>query len=159
MMDTVSEARIGLIMPELAAKVELMATALETVGITIRVTQGLRTFAEQDHLFAQRPKVTNARGGYSMHNFGLAVDCVPDKVHGEVWQPDWDGKDDRYAQMIAAGVAQGLNAGANWHTFVDLPHFQWPGIPDTPTDLMRQDFSSGGLSLVWSKVLVGDYSS
>ena len=158
MTDPVSEQRLAQIMPELAAKVETMAAALENVGITIRVTQGLRTFEEQNALFAQVPKVTDAPGGYSMHNFGLAVDCVPDRVHGVVWQPDWDGKDDRYAQMVAAGVAQGLNAGANWHSFVDRPHFQWGGIPDTPTDLMRQDFYSGRLALIWSKTLSGAYN-
>jgi peptidoglycan LD-endopeptidase CwlK len=157
-MDTVSEQRLSWVMPELADLIHSMAAALELKGITIRVTQGLRTFEEQNDLFAQKPRVTNAPGGYSMHNFGLAVDCVPDKIHGQTWTPDWDGKDDRYAQMVAAGVALGLNAGANWHSFVDMPHFQLGGIPTTPTDQMRQDFYSGGLPLVWSKTIAGAYN-
>ncbi|MEK4456343.1 M15 family metallopeptidase [Paenibacillus sp. FSL R10-2748] len=47
-------------------------------GVWIVITQGLRTYAEQDALYAQgrngdkRPKVTKVRGGYSNHNFGFA---------------------------------------------------------------------------------------
>lgn len=159
MMDTISTARLGLVMPELAAKVEAMAAALKLKGITIRVVQGLRTYAEQDHLFSQKPKVTNARGGYSMHNFGLAVDCVPDKVHGQVWQPDWDGKDIRYAQMVQAGIDQGLVSGATWHSLVDYPHFQMPKLPVTPTDRMRQDLAEYGLGVLWQNTLAGIYDS
>ena len=48
-------------------------------GITINVIGGLRTYEEQNELFAQgRTKpgriVTNARGGFSNHNFGIALD-------------------------------------------------------------------------------------
>ena len=48
-------------------------------GITINIISGTRTYAEQDALYAQgrtRPGnvVTNARGGYSNHNFGIAFD-------------------------------------------------------------------------------------
>jgi len=45
----------------------------------MKIISGLRTYAEQDALYAQGraktgPKVTNARGGYSNHNFGIAFD-------------------------------------------------------------------------------------
>src|SRR5271170_6176713 len=102
-MDAISTQRLTLVLPELAQKIEAMATDLESVGIEIRVVQGLRTFAEQDGLYAQRPRVTNAAGGYSMHNFGLAVDCVPSLAAiGDPYAPDWDGKDDHYTAMVAA---------------------------------------------------------
>ena len=54
----------------------------EELCIQLRVTQGLRTIAEQDELYAQgRTKpgkiVTNAKGGKSNHNSGLAIDvCI-----------------------------------------------------------------------------------
>src|SRR5271170_5949113 len=97
-MDAISETRLQQVHPLLKQKTEAMALALESQGIDIRVVQGLRTFKEQNALFAQRPKVTNAPGGYSMHNFGLAVDCVPSVASiGDTYAPDWDGKDAHYA--------------------------------------------------------------
>ncbi|MFP3637325.1 M15 family metallopeptidase, partial [Bacillus sp. SIMBA_033] len=47
----------------------------------VRIAQGLRTIEEQNNLYAigrTKPgrKVTNAKGGQSIHNHGLAVDIV-----------------------------------------------------------------------------------
>ena len=43
-------------------------------GYEAKIICGTRTYAEQNDLYRQRPKVTNARGGQSWHNFGLAWD-------------------------------------------------------------------------------------
>ena len=48
-------------------------------GIQIKIISGFRTYAEQNKLYAQGrtksvPKVTNAREGYSNHNFRVAFD-------------------------------------------------------------------------------------
>lgn len=157
-MEAISLGRLEECHPLLREKVMAMDVALLAQQIEIRIVQGLRTYAEQDAIFAQIPKVTNARSGYSMHNFGLAVDCVPDMVFGEPWQPDWSAKDEHYARMVAAGVAQGLVAGANWHTMVDMPHMQLAGLPVTPSDQMRADFAAGGLELVWQQFDSGVYA-
>ena len=45
-----------------------------SLGCDWVMIEGHRTWEEQDALFAQRPKVTNARGGQSNHNFGIAAD-------------------------------------------------------------------------------------
>lgn len=52
------------------------------LDITIRVVQGLRTFAQQQALYDQGRTtpgniVTKAKAGQSYHNYGLAIDCVP----------------------------------------------------------------------------------
>lgn len=95
-------------------------------GVPILITQGLRTIAEQDELYAQgRTKpgkiVTNARGGYSFHNFGVAIDFC-------LLQPDgksvsWTvGKD----WMIVVEIAKelGFEWGGDWTSFKDYPHFE-----------------------------------
>jgi RHS repeat-associated protein len=57
-------------------------------GIKLRVVQGLRTNEEQDALYASSrppnngPWRTNARGGQSYHNYGMAVDVVPINSNG-----------------------------------------------------------------------------
>ena len=155
-MDAISEQRLSQVHPLLKQKVEAMQA---TLAFPIRVVQGLRTFEEQNALFAQVPKVTNAPGGYSMHNFGLAVDCVPSLAgFNETYQPDWDGKDAHYEAMVDAGMAQGLVSGAKWHSIVDYPHMQLGGLPVTPTDAMRGDLLSGGLPLVWENFENGVYA-
>ena len=92
----------------------------------------LRTFAEQDALFAQgRTKpggvVTNAKGGLSMHNYGLAVDIVlildgktaSWDVKGDF---DGDGKSD-WMEVVTIFKQHGWEWGGDWK-FYDAPHFQ-----------------------------------
>ncbi len=61
-----------------------MVVAIPTMAakkcVVIKIISGTRThMQEQDALYARRrtapgPRVTNARGGYSNHNFGIAWD-------------------------------------------------------------------------------------
>lgn len=94
-------------------------------GIEIIFTQTLRDIEYQDSLYAQgRTKpgkiVTQARGGYSMHNFGLAFDVVPvDARRQPVWEsPEWP-------RIGAIGQSIGLEWGGAWKTMIDRPHFQY----------------------------------
>ena len=84
MKDQVTLDRINLLHPKIKEEIfkiydEIIA-ALNGSAIC-RFTHTLRTFAEQDALYAQgRTKagsiVTKARGGQSYHNYGLAIDIV-----------------------------------------------------------------------------------
>ncbi|HZU32599.1 MAG TPA: M15 family metallopeptidase [Candidatus Angelobacter sp.] len=159
-MDSISEQRLAGIFPVLADRVRSMAAALEKQGVEIRVVQALRTCEEQDALFAQGRTapgkvVTNCCGGKSYHNFGLAVDLVP-SINGvdQTYVPDWNREHPTWQKMIAAGAAEGLNAGATWRTFPDYPHFQLTGqFPvGAPSDEVRELFKTGGLAAVWAEV-------
>lgn len=94
--------------------------------VTAKIISGTRTYAEQDRLFAKRPKVTNARGGYSNHNFGIAVDL------GLFSGDDYlDSSNPRLASEIYSRIAPvarslGLEWGGDWKSFKDEPHFQYP---------------------------------
>lgn len=103
-----------------------------------RFAYTLRTFAEQDALYAQgrtKPgaKVTNAKGGQSYHNYGLAVDIVllVDKdgngsFETASWEDkidfDQDGKAD-WIEIVAIFKRYGWEWGGDWR-FIDKPHFQ-----------------------------------
>ncbi|MNB86275.1 Peptidoglycan L-alanyl-D-glutamate endopeptidase CwlK precursor [compost metagenome] len=102
-------------------------------GVPIIITQGLRTIAEQDGLYAQgRTKpgqiVTNAKGGYSYHNFGVAIDfalLLPDG--GVSWDTKRDGDGDGVAdwsEVVTDAKRLGWEWGGDWTSFKDLPHFQ-----------------------------------
>lgn len=103
-------------------------------GITINILSGLRTYAEQDALYAKGrstpgPKVTNARGGYSNHNFGIAFDI------GVFEGSRYLGDSPKYKAVGVLGSELGLEWGGHWKTIVDQPHFQlrpaWAaGLPE-----------------------------
>lgn len=159
-MDAISEQRLALVFPELAARVRKMSDTLALLGIEIRVVQGLRTVAEQDALYNQGRTtpgkiVTNCRGGRSYHNLGLAVDCVP-STHGPdmPYDPDWDSGHPVWKQMEAIGADLGLTVGALWRTFPDAPHFQLTGQYPVgkPTDELSAILNTGGLQSVWDSV-------
>jgi len=65
--------------PEVAKRTREVIREMHTQGIYVGVAQGYRSIAEQNRLYAQGrttegPIVTNARGGQSNHNRGIAVD-------------------------------------------------------------------------------------
>ncbi|MFS0841181.1 M15 family metallopeptidase [Paenibacillus sp. 1P03SA] len=113
-------------------------------GVQIRITQGLRTIAEQNALYAQgrtqaqlnaaglssvkarpsEPKVTNAKGGTSFHNFGMAIDFVLIKSGYDMRADlDGDGMSD-WMEVVEVAKDLGFEWGGDWATFVDNPHFE-----------------------------------
>lgn len=90
-------------------------------------TSGLRTVEDQDKLYAQGRTtdgkiVTNAKGGQSYHNFGIAIDWALDKdTTREGLQPDWNA--DAYKTVADEAIKLGLEPGLYWK-FKDAPHVQ-----------------------------------
>lgn len=129
-MDSVTQQRIALLHPKLRQEVTdliNLANTKLTSHSHVRIVQGLRTFAEQDALYKQRPKVTNAKGGQSLHNYGVAIDfclIIDDKEVSWDLKRDWDG--DKIADWMEV-VSVFRNAGWEWGgtwKFTDNPHFQ-----------------------------------
>jgi peptidoglycan L-alanyl-D-glutamate endopeptidase CwlK len=100
-------------------------------GIEIKVIGGFRTFKEQDKLYCQGrnipeckglytpgSKVTNAKGGFSNHNFGIAFDIGV--FNGTKYLPESSS----YVEVGKIGRSLGLEWGGDWTTFKDRPHFQ-----------------------------------
>ena len=110
-------------------------TALEVIkraykeGINVQISEGHRSYARQNELYAQgRTKpgniVTNAKGGQSWHNFGIAVDYFLTNTDGSkaVWTVNNDWR--RVAQI---GKSLGFEWGGDWTSFKDYPHLQMTG--------------------------------
>jgi peptidoglycan LD-endopeptidase CwlK len=102
---------------------------LNAEGEDICITDGYRSAEEQDALYAQgRTKpgkiVTNARGGYSLHNFGCAIDFVPVSKTGAFL---WSGKEAerRFKEVGEVAKSMGIEWGGDWKTFPDKPHVQF----------------------------------
>jgi peptidoglycan L-alanyl-D-glutamate endopeptidase CwlK len=141
MKDQKTLERIQLLHPKLREEAltmydEIVAALTGTAACRFAYT--LRTFAEQDALFAQgRTKpgaiVTKAKGGQSYHNYGLAIDIVllVDKDKNGTFETaswdlktdfDGDGKSD-WQEVVAIFKRYGYEWGGDWK-FVDAPHFQ-----------------------------------
>lgn len=121
--DARTEKNIATLIPE-AQKLarEFMRQCLKA-GLNIKIICGTRTYAEQDALYAQGRTtkgniVTNARGGYSWHNFGIAFDVGVFDELGRYY-----GNSPVYKRAGQIGKSLGLEWGGDWK-FVDEPHFQ-----------------------------------
>jgi peptidoglycan L-alanyl-D-glutamate endopeptidase CwlK len=147
-MTPATENRLKKVHPELANRVRMLINTFAQSGVQIEVVQGLRTFAEQDALFAQgRSKpgqiVTRARGGQSNHNYGLAIDVVP-YSNGK---PNWNAPNSIWSAIGAEAEKLGLEWGGDWKRFIDRPHVQLPGLSIKQCNAL---FQKGGLEAVWA---------
>lgn len=110
------------LVPELEQKAKIFLQKCLEAGYDLKITQGLRTLAQQTELYSHgrngdiRPIVTNTM--QSKHLTGHAFDiCFNGKVAYH--------SDEKLWKAIAdIGVSCGLTAGYYFKTFKDRPHFE-----------------------------------
>ena len=135
-----SETNIQTLLPAAHTKAREFMKAAQTAPATVKIISGTRTFAEQDALYRQGRdlpgnRVTNARGGQSNHNFGVAWDI------GVFQNGQYLDDSPRYAQVGAIGKGMGLEWGGDWADFPDEPHFQV--VPESQLQTIASKFSQG----------------
>ena len=100
-MDKVTIDKIALLHPKLREEGMSIHTEINerlNGRVIFRFTHSLRTFAEQDAIYAQGrtkpgPIVSYSKGGQSFHNFGLAVDgalLIDNDGNGTYEKASWD---------------------------------------------------------------------
>lgn len=92
-------------------------------NLKFRVVQGLRTFAEQDAIYAQGRTapgkiVTKAKGGQSYHNYGLAIDIVPFTTDGKNLNWNFD-----FEKLKPFAEKHGMQCGIDFSS-PDPDHFE-----------------------------------
>ncbi len=122
-MQPKNEDKISKLHPQIRDKARLLIDTAMKQGIELIITSGYRTYAEQNVLYEQGrttpgQKVTNARGGFSNHNFALAFDVVP-VVNGKL---DWNSKE--WQKIGKIGKSLGFKWGGDWKSIKDYPHFE-----------------------------------
>ncbi|UTI39875.1 peptidoglycan-binding protein [Niallia sp. RD1] len=132
--------RMGAVKPIVKEKVLDIIEQAYNEGIYVLITDGYRSYAEQDALYAQgRTKpgkiVTNAKGGQSNHNFGIAVDfCLTNKEGTAAY---WT-VNAQWKRVAAIAKSMGFEWGGDWTSFKDNPHLEYTGkitvTPDTKVD-------------------------
>lgn len=149
MKDQITLTRIELLHPDIRQEVYAIYDEIcsRLTGRAIcRFAYTLRTFKEQDDLYAQgRTKlfdksgkrlgiVTNAPGGSSYHNYGLALDIVLliDKNGDGIYESaSWDTKSDfdtdglaDWKEIVNIFAAHKWEWGGAFKSIPDAPHFQ-----------------------------------
>ncbi len=108
----------------------------------VKIISGTRSYEEQNKLFRQGryhnpgPIITNARGGRSGHNFGVAWDIG---IFSE--NKGYIPGGLLYDEAAKAGLDKPLEWGGNWPHFVDKPHYQLKMT--APMYVVRRQFEAG----------------
>lgn len=95
-------------------------------GHPVGISDGYRSTETQNRYYEQGrtrpgPVITNARGGQSYHNYGLAIDVYP-LTNGRM---NFAATSSDYAPIVAVGKAVGFEWGGDWPApKTDMPHFQ-----------------------------------
>lgn len=123
--DDRSEAVIATLLPQaqVLARKWMSAATKEAARqrVCVKLIEGTRSYKEQNRLYAKRPKVTNARGGSSWHNFGLAFDFGVFSEDGKKYY----GESTLYKVLGNLATAiPGATWGGTWTSLVDEPHIQ-----------------------------------
>ncbi|HBU83599.1 MAG TPA: peptidase M15 [Paenibacillus sp.] len=119
--------------PVVAESEKLLVRKTARRGIEIVITHGFRSNEEQDALFNQGRSiagniVTNAQGGESYHNYGLAIDFALRTPEGDVvWDMERDDNGNGQAdwlEVVELAKELGFTWGGDWANFPDYPHLQ-----------------------------------
>jgi peptidoglycan L-alanyl-D-glutamate endopeptidase CwlK len=142
MRDKISIPRAALLHPAVRDEVVMLIDKVEAgfpPHIAVRIVQGLRTIAEQNALYAKGRTapgsiVTNAKGGSSYHNYGLAIDfaiLIDKDGNGTYDELSWDIKKDNdkdgvadWLEVVKVFEAAGWEWGGKWSSIKDYPHVQ-----------------------------------
>lgn len=128
--------------PRLRHKLKALIKKCEQKGIGIGINSGYRSFAEQDELYAQGrtakgARVTNAKGGYSQHNYGIAADFF----RNEEGKDAYDNSDGWFKKVGRLAKGVGLGWGGDWKSFQDMPHLYLKDWGST-TQKIREKYKS-----------------
>jgi peptidoglycan L-alanyl-D-glutamate endopeptidase CwlK len=118
---TLSAYKPGL-QPLVERKANAIIEAMALLGHPVRITEGYRSIERQNALYAQGRTtpgqiVTNAKGGQSFHNYGVAVDFVFKKE-------GYNASEELWQTLGAVGRSQGFDWGGDWVGFKDRPHME-----------------------------------
>jgi len=145
--------------PKVKTLCEKFIASCDKQGIDVLITSTYRDGESQSALYAQgRTKlfdangkrlgiVTKAKGGQSIHNYGMAIDIVLITGGAASWDTfkdyDKDGKSD-WMEIVNIFKKHGYDWGGDWK-FKDAPHFEKKGYNwrDLNAKYIAKDFIPG----------------
>lgn len=119
-----------------------------------------RSFEDQDKLYAKgrsKPgkRVTNARGGESFHNYGVAADIAFYDEAGTITWPETGDYQKLWTRYGEHAKKQGLEWGGDWKSITDRPHIEYhPGV--TSASQLKAAHKRGGNEAAWDQMGIGE---
>ncbi|WP_462411627.1 M15 family metallopeptidase [Neobacillus sp. Marseille-QA0830] len=119
--------------PAVKEQFGLLVQQASVKGIAVVITDGYRSLEEQERLYEKGRTtageiVTNAKGGESYHNYGLAIDFALNTPSGKtIWDMKYDGNKNGMAdwtEVVGIAKSLGFEWGGDWEQFPDYPHLQ-----------------------------------
>jgi len=105
------------LLPKIKRDLVVIGARCAKKGYPFRLVEGYRSPERQTELFNQRPKVTNAKAGESLHQYGVALDIYPTKNGYRSSAIAWE--------IIAYEFKKlGYEWGGDFKNFIDKPHFE-----------------------------------
>jgi len=144
--DAASESNIITLLPLAQVEARKFLIIAKDNNQDIRILSGTRTYDEQDSLYQHgrngdtRPIITNARGGQSNHNFGIAWD-IGIFANGSYVENDIPYKS---FAAISLPLMKTIEWGGNWISFKDYPHYQLKPVSESES-VIRGLFEAGNV--------------
>jgi peptidoglycan L-alanyl-D-glutamate endopeptidase CwlK len=127
-LDARSERNLATLHPSFQERAASFITAAKMMAqsrnLDVRIISGTRSYSEQDAIYARGRTtsgsiVSNARAGFSNHNFGIAFDI------GVFQGKAYLGEHALYDELGPLGESLGFEWGGRWKKIVDKPHYQF----------------------------------
>jgi filamentous hemagglutinin len=130
--DTLTNEKISKLDPRVQnPAADFINDVKDKLDINLRVTDGYRSTEKQDSIFSQNNGVTNATGGKSYHNYGLAIDVVAIMQSGKTNYNVVPANE----SIVDMAESYGFQWGGYWKSPYDPPHFQMRLGKDWPDKL------------------------
>lgn len=150
--DDRTEGVIATLLPNAQIQARKFMLLTKDFKLTVKLISGTRSYAEQNNLYAQGRtlkgnKVTNARGGYSNHNFGIAWD-IGIFSGNKYYTGATSAEEKAYielSKLILPTLGDKLSWGGNWKKIVDRPHYEM--TTNKPISQVRALFEAGKLKI------------
>ena len=134
MIEESNAAYINKLDPSIQDSATKMFSDLDKQGIDVGIVISYRSEEEQNALYQQgrdtncniipgEQTVTDAKGGESLHNSGLAFDVEVYSDLDKSWEKDWNFAGDNWQAVRDAAEKNAFEAGHDWNK-PDEPHFQ-----------------------------------
>lgn len=143
-----------LLHPQLDVKLSKMLKGCAKEGIYLIITEGFRTVAYQDSLYAKGRTapgniVTNARGNSysSQHQWGIAFDIAINDA-AKLYDATLISK------AATIGKKVGLSWGGDWKSIVDTPHFYLGKWGSTTQTLKSKYVTPDNFKKTWTAKVI-----